>query len=57
MSTLGFDNYAEPLKNYLQKYRESIKGDRTPGADGFDEGAEEYGSRSLFVFVLIRDVT
>lgn len=22
MSTLGFDNYVEPLKIYLQKYRE-----------------------------------
>ncbi len=22
MSTLGFDNYVEPLKTYLQKYRE-----------------------------------
>ena len=51
MSTLGFDNYAEPLKNYLQKYRESIKGERTAGADGFDEGTEEYGSSSLFIFV------
>nr|CAG4649694.1 EOG090X0DUU [Scapholeberis mucronata] len=44
MSTLGFDNYVEPLKTYLQKYRESIKGERTAGADGFEEGTEEsYG--------------
>ncbi|XP_067683633.1 nuclear transcription factor Y subunit beta-like [Haliotis asinina] len=28
MSTLGFDNYVEPLKAYLQKYRESSKGDK-----------------------------
>nr|CAG4651337.1 EOG090X0DUU [Simocephalus serrulatus] len=41
MSTLGFDNYVEPLKTYLQKYRESIKGERTGGADGFEEGTEE----------------
>ena len=27
MSTLGFDNYVEPLKIYLQKYRESVKCD------------------------------
>ncbi|CAF0962190.1 unnamed protein product [Brachionus calyciflorus] len=27
MSTLGFDNYIEPLKVYLQKYRESVKCD------------------------------
>lgn len=25
----GFDNYVEPLKIYLQKYREATKGDRT----------------------------
>ncbi|XP_076469633.1 nuclear transcription factor Y subunit beta-like isoform X2 [Babylonia areolata] len=29
MSTLGFDNYVEPLKVYLQKYRESAKGEKT----------------------------
>ncbi|KAG8178452.1 hypothetical protein JTE90_026551 [Oedothorax gibbosus] len=29
MSTLGFDNYVEPLKLYLQKYRESMKGEKT----------------------------
>jgi len=28
MTTLGFDNYVEPLKLYLTKYRESIKGDK-----------------------------
>ena len=27
MSTLGFDNYVEPLKLYLQKYREGMKGE------------------------------
>ena len=27
MANLGFDNYVEPLKIYLQKYRESIKCD------------------------------
>ncbi|XP_034944052.1 nuclear transcription factor Y subunit B-4 [Chelonus insularis] len=27
MTTLGFDNYVEPLKIYLQKYREATKGD------------------------------
>jgi len=29
MSSLGFDNYVEPLKIYLQKYREAMKGDKT----------------------------
>nr|CAG4650494.1 EOG090X0DUU [Sida crystallina] len=51
MSTLGFDNYVEPLKIYLQKYRESIKGERQAGADGFDESTEEsYTSKSFLAF-------
>ncbi len=50
MSTLGFDNYVEPLKTYLQKYRESIKGERTAGADGFEEGGEESYGTSLLLF-------
>ena len=29
MSTLGFDNYVEPLKLYIQKYREGTKGENT----------------------------
>ena len=28
MSTLGFDKYVEPLKLYLLKYRESVKGEK-----------------------------
>ena len=28
MSTLGFDKYVEPLKVYLAKYRESVKGEK-----------------------------
>lgn len=31
MTTLGFDNYVEPLKVYLQKYREATKGDNPSG--------------------------
>ena len=27
MSTLGFDSYVEPLKIFLSKYRDSIKGE------------------------------
>ncbi|RDD42099.1 Nuclear transcription factor Y subunit beta [Trichoplax sp. H2] len=30
MSSLGFDNYIEPLKMYLTKYREAMKGDKGP---------------------------
>jgi len=29
MQSLGFDNYIEPLKIYLQKYRESLKGEKS----------------------------
>ena len=28
MSTLGFDKYVEPLKIYLAKYREAVKGEK-----------------------------
>jgi nuclear transcription Y subunit beta len=28
MSTLGFDKYVEPLKLYLNKYREAVRGDK-----------------------------
>jgi len=33
MSNLGFDNYVEPLKLYLQKYREATKGDKSIGIE------------------------
>ena len=29
LNTLGFDPYVEPLKLYLTKYRESVKGEKT----------------------------
>lgn len=28
MSTLGFDKYVEPLKEYLRKYRETVRGEK-----------------------------
>jgi Class 2 transcription repressor NC2, beta subunit (Dr1) len=34
MSTLGFDKYVEPLKIYLSKYREAIRGDKPDGKVG-----------------------
>ena len=37
MSTLGFDNYVEPLKLYLQKYREAMKGDKGQGEGTFED--------------------
>eukprot|EP00275_Glaucocystis_incrassata_P001314 EC122534.1.p1 GENE.EC122534.1~~EC122534.1.p1 ORF type:complete len:144 (+),score=11.65 EC122534.1:39-470(+) len=36
MSTLGFENYTEPLKIYLAKYRDSQKGEK--GAEDKEEG-------------------
>ncbi|CAG9863852.1 unnamed protein product [Phyllotreta striolata] len=42
MSTLGFDNYIEPLKVYLQKYREAAKSDKNLTGDGlYEEVSEE----------------
>ncbi|CAH0555409.1 unnamed protein product [Brassicogethes aeneus] len=34
MSSLGFDNYVEPLKVYLQKYREAAKSDKNLTSTG-----------------------
>ena len=51
MSTLGFDNYVEPLKLYLQKYREATKGDKQ-SADGYDDlGEDMLGEISPLVFL------
>lgn len=65
MQSLGFDNYVEPLKLYLQKYRESMKGEKTSiiltDGDLFILGGEkteqesppvqkEEGSNSLSLF-------
>jgi nuclear transcription Y subunit beta len=34
MSTLGFDKYVEPLKIYLNKYREAVRGDKPIKGEG-----------------------
>jgi len=48
LSTLGFDPYAEPLKLYLTKYRESIKGDKSLGEEGMpDENAIQISSQQM----------
>ncbi|KAJ3642250.1 hypothetical protein Zmor_025052 [Zophobas morio] len=43
MSSLGFDNYVEPLKIYLLKYREAAKSDKNlqPSELAFEEAADE----------------
>ncbi|KAK9765473.1 transcriptional activator hap3 [Basidiobolus ranarum] len=46
MQSLGFENYAEVLKVYLGKYRETIKVDKTVGGYKEDEGVEP--SNGLF---------
>jgi len=54
MTSLGFENYAEALKIYLSKYREtqSTRGDNRPGSQGFGSapagGAQNTTSSSTF---------
>jgi nuclear transcription Y subunit beta len=48
MSTLGFDRYVEPLKVYLAKYREAVRGDKpekssSPGGGGGGGGGVSIG--------------
>uniref|UniRef100_A0A0A9WK45 Nuclear transcription factor Y subunit beta n=1 Tax=Lygus hesperus TaxID=30085 RepID=A0A0A9WK45_LYGHE len=45
MTTLGFDNYVEPLKIYLLKYREATKGIKALGST---EMYDDVGSDDVF---------
>lgn len=45
MSTLGFDKYVEPLKLYLSKYREAVRGDKPEKSGGSSGGASGGGGR------------
>lgn len=47
LSTLGFDPYVEPLKLYLTKYRESIKGDKSLGEDTMQEEAIQISPQQM----------
>ena len=40
MSTLGFDKYVEPLKLYLTKYREAVRGDKPEKPNGGRPGMD-----------------
>ena len=51
MSTLGFDEYYDPLKVYLTKYRESIK-----GKDSDDKKKEETRCREKLVIRQLHNV-
>ncbi|RWS11424.1 nuclear transcription factor Y subunit beta-like protein [Dinothrombium tinctorium] len=59
MSTLGFDNYVEPLKLYLQKYREAMKGDKSSQnpVDGTVEELSEdsFNAQSLNATISLDD--
>lgn len=50
MQTLGFDTYVEPLKLYLQKYRESIKGEKSPLVSEGREGEMEEDEHAVHQF-------
>ena len=41
MSTLGFEKYVEPLKMYLSKYRESVKGEKPDKKTKRDEATSD----------------
>ena len=46
MSALGFDNYVEPLKIFLQKYRDMSKCDRANFGEGAESISEEFYANS-----------
>ena len=45
MGTLGFEKYVEPLKAYLSKYRESIKGEKPEKGKMKRDGVSRVGHR------------
>jgi len=55
MSTLGFDKYVEPLKLYLAKYREAVRGDK-PDKGGISQGVQGVGRPSTSASNLGNDV-
>ena len=59
MGTLGFDNYVQPMKIYLQKYRESLKSDRPEKRQrcDADDGEEDGEDMALQQFSDITDET
>ncbi|KAJ3676176.1 hypothetical protein LUZ60_003588 [Juncus effusus] len=50
LSTLGFDDYVEPMRRYLQKYRET-EGDRAANSGGNNrEEGPQRGEQGHFMF-------
>lgn len=57
MSTLGFDNYVEPLKLYLQKYREAMKGEKNMGVgQGTDSSLDGLGEENFSTQTLTGEI-
>ncbi|CAJ0834341.1 14268_t:CDS:2 [Entrophospora sp. SA101] len=48
MQSLGFENYAEALKIYLAKYRETTKIERSSTTKDKDESTDDYGQKQQF---------
>ena len=55
LSTLGFDPYIEPLKLYLTKYRESIKGEKGIDSEMGEDGLHIGNSGSSAQIVQLQD--
>uniref|UniRef100_A0A8C1PTB7 Nuclear transcription factor Y subunit beta n=1 Tax=Cyprinus carpio TaxID=7962 RepID=A0A8C1PTB7_CYPCA len=57
MSTLGFDMYVEPLKLYLQKFREAMKGEKGISSvtvtEGMGEDTDGYMGNVMLLFTFI----
>ncbi|XP_054036789.1 nuclear transcription factor Y subunit beta isoform X3 [Rissa tridactyla] len=49
MSTLGFDSYVEPLKLYLQKFREAMKGEKGIATVTTGDGLSEELTEEAFI--------
>jgi nuclear transcription Y subunit beta len=48
MSALGFDNFIEPLKVYLQKYRDSTKSEKSVSSSQIEANMEELSGDESF---------
>ena len=46
MGTLGFENYGDPLRMYLSKYRESVKGEKPEKKMGKNDKGDKGGAKS-----------
>ncbi|CAH1761395.1 8446_t:CDS:2 [Entrophospora sp. SA101] len=48
MQSLGFENYAEALKIYLAKYRETTKIERSSTTKEKDESTDDYNQKQFY---------